>query len=123
MVAIGKKLWAVSGGSIPLNTSGDEPAFTSRDWISVLNTTGKEAVIHLTVFYNDRDPITGYEYKIGPHRLKKIRFNDLINPYPVPLGEPFGCLITSSCKVVVQFSRMDTSSRHHSIMGTVAYSE
>jgi hypothetical protein len=122
-MAIGKKTWAVSGGFIPFNSTGDEPAFTSRDWISILNTTNKEAVINLSIYYDDGDPVHDYEYKIGSQRLKKIRFNDLINPLPLPLEKPFGCVIKSSCKVVVQFSRMDTSSGRHAAMGTIAYSE
>lgn len=122
-MAIGKKKWAISGGFIPLDCTGDEPAFTSRDWISVLNTTKKEALIRLIVYYEDCDPADEYEYKIGPKRMRKIRFNDLIDPVPVPLEKAFGCLLVASCKVVVQFSRMDTSSSDHSIMGTIAYSE
>lgn len=122
-MAIGKKNWAISGGFIPFNSTGSEPLFTSRDWISVLNTTDEEAVIRLTIFYDDCDPVGEYEYKISPQRLRKIRFNDLINPLPVPLEKAFGCCLTSSSKVIVQFSRMDTGSRHHSIMGTIAYSE
>ncbi len=122
-MAIGKKIWAISGGFVPLDSTGVEPLFTSRDWISVLNTTDKEAVINLTIFYEDCDPVGEYEYKINPRRLRKIRFNDLINPLPVSLEKAFGCRLTSSHNVVVQFSRMDTGSRYHSVMGTMAYSE
>ena len=122
-MAIGKKTWVAPGGFIPFNSTGDEPAFTSRDWISVLNTTDKVAAIKLIIYYQDADPVGEYEYKINPRRLKKIRFNDLIDPLPVPLEKAFGCLIKSSRSVVVQFSRMDTSSRNHSITGTIGYSE
>lgn len=119
----GRKLWAISGGFIPFHSNGNEPAFTSRDWISVLNTTSEEATLTLTIFYGDGDPIGDFEYKVSPRRVKKIRFNDLINPLPVPLEKAFGCIITSSCNVVVQFSRMDTGARANTIMGTIAYCE
>jgi hypothetical protein len=53
--------------------------------------------------------------------MRKIRFNDLINPLPVPLDTPFGFLITSNTGIIVQFSRMNTGSESTSILGTTPY--
>jgi hypothetical protein len=121
--AIGKKQWAISGGNIPFKTTGVEPEFTSRDWIAVLNTSGKEAKLAITIFYDDCDPVHGFEYIVKPHRVKKIRFNDFIDPFPIQLDKPFGCIINSSGKVVIQFNRMNTEDSNIATTGTMAYSE
>jgi hypothetical protein len=55
--APGKKLWVIPGGHIPLATTGPEPEFTSCDQVSVLNGGGRMAIIVITVYYADREPV------------------------------------------------------------------
>jgi hypothetical protein len=107
---IGKKVWAFSAGHIALQSTGKEPEFTSHDKIAVLNTSGKDAEINIVIFYDDSDPVKDYTITIKARRIRKIRFNDLIDPLPVPLDKHFAFVISSDANVIVQFSRMDTSS-------------
>ena len=120
--AIGKRTWAISGGDIPLVSSGPEPAFTSHDKISILNTDDSDAHLELMVYYQDCEPAGPYKITVKGRRTCKIWFNDLIDPLPVPLNKPFACVVTADIPVVIQFSRMDTSSAHKAITGTIAYS-
>jgi hypothetical protein len=110
MKAIGKKTWAFAAGHIPLVSTGIEPHFSSHDKISILNTSEEEAEVHIAVLYDDGDPIGDYSVAVKSRRVRKIRFNDLIDPLPVPLDKPYGFILKSSVRVVVQFNRMDTSS-------------
>lgn len=110
---IGKKLWAFSAGHIPLDSTGKEPEFTSHDKIAVLNTSGRTAEISITIFYEDREPVKVRPIKVQGSRVRKIRFNDLIDPVPVPLDKSFAVTVTSDVNVIIQFSRMDTSSTRH----------
>jgi hypothetical protein len=117
----GRKIWSFAGGQIPLTSNGKEPAFTSHDKIAILNTSARDATIIITILYEGRNPVDKYEIKLKARRIKKIRFNDLIDPLPVPLDTPFGFVLTSDVKVIVQFSRADTSSDHHAAFITTPY--
>jgi hypothetical protein len=108
---IGKKVWAFAGGHIPLISTGKEPEFTSYDKISVLNTSAKDAEVKITIFYENDEPVKDHAIKIKARRVRKIRFNDLIDPRPIPLDKPFSFVLVSDVEVIIQFSRMDTSSR------------
>jgi hypothetical protein len=110
---IGKKVWAFAGGHIPLWSGGKEPEFTSHDKISVLNTSAKDAEIKITIFYENKEAVKDHTIRVPARRVRKIRFNDLINPRPIPLDTPYGFLLASDVEVIVQFSRMNTSSKHN----------
>jgi hypothetical protein len=106
----GRKIWTFSAGCIPLHSTGYEPTFTSHDKIAVLNVTDQEAQVEMQILYENREPIKGYSFTVLPKRLRKIRFNDLIDPFPIPLESPFGFILQSTIDIIVQFSRMDTAS-------------
>jgi hypothetical protein len=117
----GKKIWSFAGGHIPLRSNGKEPAFTSHDKISILNASNQDATISIAIFYDSREPVRKYEVRLTSRRMKKIRFNDLIDPLPVPLDTPFGFILTSDVNVIVQFSRADTSADRLAAFITTPY--
>lgn len=121
MKAIGKLDWAFSAGRIPFRSTGEEPEFISHDKIAILNTSEEEAVIELFVFYENVQPVGPYSVKIPPLRIKKIRFNDLIDPEAMQLGRNYSCFIKASIKVVIQFSRMNTGYRMAAEMSSMAF--
>lgn len=81
-----------------------------------------DAHLKLMVYYEDQEPAGPYKITVKGCRTYKVWFNDLIDPFPVPLDRPFACVITADIPVVIQFSRMDTSSANKAITGTMAYS-
>lgn len=121
MRTIGKLDWSFAAGRIPFDSTGEEPVFNSHDKIAVLNTSEEDAEIAVFIFYEDQIPVGPYELEIKSRRLRKIRFNDLIDPEAIQLERNFGCYIRSNVPVVVQFSRMSTGQNVNSIMGTLAY--
>ncbi len=121
MKKIGKLDWAFSGGRIPFDSTGEEPMFNSHDKIAVLNTSEEEAEIEIFIFYEDQTPVGTYEVEINPKRLRKIRFNDLIDPEAMRLERNYGCYIRSNVPVVIQFSRMCTGQNANAVMGTMAF--
>ncbi len=121
MKKIGKLDWAISAGRIPFNSTGEEPMFNSNDRISVLNASDEEAVIEIFIFYDNEPPVGTYEVKIKAKRLRKIRFNDLIDPEAMRLERNFGCYIRSNVPVVVQFTRVNTGQSANAMMGTTAF--
>ena len=119
--SLGKKVWAFAAGHIPFYSTGTEPAFTSHDKIAILNTGDVTAEIVIKIFYDDSDEVEMSPIFVGSRRLRKIRFNDLVNPLPVPLDKPYGFILTSSENVVVQFSRMNTGAPACAMICTNAY--
>jgi hypothetical protein len=121
MRALGKKRWAIPAGRIPLAGSGPEPEMTSRDELRLLNTGDADVNVEITVIYTDRDPIGPYRIKVGARRVRRVRVNDLIDPLPVPLETEYALTIQSAEPIVVQFTKVDTSSSRNAAMGTTAY--
>ena len=108
----GKKIWSGSAGYIPLRSTGPEPRFTSNDRIGVLNTGASKATIQLTIFYEDQEPVEDYRFEVQPGRLRKIKFNDLIDPLPISLQRPYSFMIVSDRNVIVQFSKTITAGKN-----------
>lgn len=117
----GKKIWSFSGGYIPLESTGKEPEFLSKDELSILNITKKNATVKITVFFTDAEPVGEYEIKVKPKRLRKFRINDLIDPHALPLGVAYGAVLESDVRVIVQFSKQITAQDNLAMMGTMAF--
>lgn len=118
---IGHKTWAIPGCCIPAQSSGEEPLFTSRDEICILNTGGKEIRIEITIYYHDRDPVGPYQMTVSAQRLRCIRFNDLIDPEAIILETEFAAVLKASRPVVVQFNRIDSGNSTRSHSTTIAF--
>jgi hypothetical protein len=121
MQPIGKKLWCIPGGHIPLHSTGREPASTSREELCFLNVGDRDACARLTFYYADREPVGPYELKITARRCRRVRVNDLIEPEAVPLDTDYGVVIESDVPIVVQFSRVDTSTGALATSSALAY--
>jgi hypothetical protein len=94
---------------------------TSRDELRLLNAGEKEASVEITVVYTDREPIGPYRIEVEARRVRRVRVNDLIDPLPVPLETDYALTIESTAPIVVQFTRVDTSSAKNAAMGTLAF--
>ena len=117
----GRKIWAISGGRIPFGSTGDEPELTSRDELSILNASKRDAEVSIMIYYSDRDPVGPYNVTVAAQRVRVIRFNDLIDPQPLPLAVPYAALIESTRRVIVQFTRQDTRQAENALIGMMAF--
>lgn len=123
MRTLGKKTWVIAEGYIPSYGTGKKPEFTSHETACILNTSNQNAVIELTIFFSDKDPVGPYKVTVEAQRTKHLRFNDLKDPEPVPLGTDYSCVIESSVPVVVQHTRLDSRQAENALLTTIAYSE
>jgi hypothetical protein len=105
---IGRRQWAIAAGHAPSVSTGEEPEFTSRDELSLLNASDELANVRLHVLYATRGEIGPFRLGVAPRRLRRVRINDLIFPEAVRLDEPYSLLVRSDVPVVVQFTRQDT---------------
>ncbi|MDX1604054.1 sensory rhodopsin transducer [Salinimicrobium sp. CDJ15-81-2] len=123
MRALGKKTWVIAEGYIPEYGTGKEPEFTSHETACILNTSNEDAKVELTIYFSDKDPVGPYKVTVEAQRTKHLRFNDLKDPAPVPLGTDYACVIESSIPVVVQHTRLDSRQAENALLTTIAYSE
>ena len=119
--AIGRTTWAVPGGWMPLASSGAEPAFTSRDTLSLLNTGDELANVELSILYADRDAVGPYRLTVAPRRVRRLHVNDLIFPEAIPLETAYAAIIRADVPIIVQFSRQDTGQAALARAGTIAF--
>lgn len=121
MRPVGRTVWAIPGGHIPLRTTGPEPEETSSDTVCLLNAGDRDAKVEITVYYEDREPVGPYRLAVPARRTRQIRFNDLIDPEPLPLDTDFAGVIVSDVPIVVLFARKDTSRAENAIATTLAF--
>src|SRR5680860_1907385 len=81
---IGATTWAIAEGYIPLGSTGPEPAMVSHETACLLNTGDGDAHVEITVYFSDREPVGPYAMTVPARRTLHQRFNDLIDPEPVP---------------------------------------
>jgi hypothetical protein len=118
---IGKQAWLIAGGFIPLASHGPEPELTGHEKLAILNLADAPAKVTMTLFFEDHAPAAGYELTVPARRVSKVRFNDLIDPRPLPLERRYACLVRSSVPVVVQLSGLDSSHRRAARLCTIAF--
>ncbi len=121
MREIGRTVWAIAGGRIPLHSRGREPEFTSRDELCLLNAGRSDATVEITLFYSDRDPVGPYRIGVGARRTRTVRVNDLIDPEAVPLETDYAGIVESDVPIVVQFNRLDSRQAENAIASSLAY--
>jgi hypothetical protein len=121
MKSTGVKRWAIAEGYIPAGSHGREPQFTSHETVCILNTTDNDARVTITIFYSDREPSDPYRVTVPARRTKHVRFNDLIDPEPIPLATDFASLIESNVPIVVQHTRLDSRQAENALLSTIAY--
>jgi hypothetical protein len=121
MEAIGRKRWAIAEGYIPSTSTGPHPQMTSHETVCLLNTGKRDAHVTITVFYADQAPVGPYRVLVPAERTRHVRFNDLSDPAPIPLGRDFASLIESDVPIVVQHTRLDSRQAENALLSTIAF--
>lgn len=117
----GKTEWIIADGFMSDTASGD---YVSHEAVCVLNLTDRDARIELTVYFEDREPLTGFIAVCGARRTNHIRLDKIrsADSAAIPRGVPYAVRAVSDQPVVVQHSRMDVSQPAMTLMTTIAYS-
>ena len=117
---IGKKVWTIADGFM---SSTEKGGYVSHEAICVLNTTSKTSNISITVYFEDREPLVGFEAKCDSMRTNHIRLDKIKNKKGqlIPKDVPYALLVESDVEIVVQHSRMDVSQAEMTLMTTIAY--
>jgi hypothetical protein len=121
MNAIGRRVWAIPEGYIPGKSVSDAHDLVSHEAACFLNTGDRDADVAITLFFADREPVGPYRVRIGARRTLHLRFNDLMDPEPVPRDTSYASLIESSEPIIVQHTRLDSRQPGMALLSTVAY--
>lgn len=120
---IGKKVWAIAEGYIPSWGNGPGREFVSHEAACILNTNDSEAHIELTIYFSDKEPAGPYKITIPPKRTLHLRFNDLKDPQPIPLGTDYSSVLVSDVPIVVQHTRLDSRQNANALLSTIAFAQ
>lgn len=121
MAGIGKKVWAIAEGYIPMDDETKDRRFVSHETACILNPNSVDAKIDLTLYFTDKEPVK-YGVFVKAQRTLHLRFNDLEGPL-VPRDTDFSALFVSDNPVIIQHSRLDSRSADLALLSTLAYSE
>lgn len=121
METIGKTRWAIAEGYIPPTGTGAGPAFVSHETACILNAGDSDAHVRITIFFKDREPAGPYLATVPARRTLHLRFNDLSDPEPVPLGTDYASVLESDVPVVVQHTRLDSRQAELALLSTIAW--
>ena len=118
---IGKRVWLAPDCFWPeITTPGH---YVSHEAICVLNTGDSDAEISITLYFEDREPMSGFKAVVGARRTNHIRMDKLTNAdgEGVPMGVPYSALVESNVDVICQYTRVDTTQVNESVATTMMY--
>ncbi len=112
--------WLIPDGYLPPISSGD---LISHEAVCVLNTGQEDAMIAITVYFENRDPIEFKDMICKAKRTNHIRM-DLLQDGKfgtIPKGVPYALELVSSVPVFIQFSRLDSTQPALALFTTMAF--
>ncbi len=119
--ASGHTRWAIPEGHIPAWSTGPGPEMTSHEAACLLNAGDAPAHVRIPVVWTDREPSGPYQVTVPPRRTRHVRFNDLRDPEPIPLGTDFASVVESDVPIVVQHTRLDSRQAENALVTTIAF--
>ncbi|MBQ9760696.1 MAG: hypothetical protein IJW16_05050 [Clostridia bacterium] len=116
----GKNVWLVPDGYMSDTEKG---GLVSHEAICVLNLSGKDASIDITLYFEDSEPMRGIHAVCRHERANHIRLDKVVTEdgRKIPKNTPYAVLVESDRPVVVQASRLDVSQPEYALMTTIAY--
>src|SRR5947209_1233990 len=121
MRELGCTVWAIPEGYIPSGSVSDAHDLVSHEAACFLNTGDRDVEIKITLFFENRDPVGPYLVTVPASRTLHMRFNDLVEPAPVPRDTSYASLIEANAPIVVQHTRLDSRQPAMALLTTIAF--
>jgi hypothetical protein len=118
----GKQHWFVPDGFLPAESSH---GVASHEAACLLNVGGRAALVRITFFFEDREPVGPVVVTLEARRTLHLRLDDpgAIGGVELPRGVPYAYSVDSDVPIVLQHSRLDTSAGAYTLFTTIAYGE
>ena len=120
IVMYGKNVWMIADGYMSDTVKGE---FVSHEAICVLNVSGKDANINITLYFENDEPMKNIKAVCKNERTNHIRLDKIVTEdgKKIPRNTPYAVLVESDQPIVVQSSRLDVSQPEYALMTTIAY--
>ena len=119
-IMYGKKVWMIADGYMSNTEKGN---LVSHEAICVLNLSGEDAHIDITLYFENDEPMKGLHAVCKNERTNHIRLDKIVadDGRKIPKDTPYAVLVESDQPIVVQASRLDVSQPEYALMTTIAY--
>ena len=117
---IGKKIWAFADCYPPGWSSNTIPEMQSHEAICILNATDQQAIVKVTLYFTDKEPMGPFEISVASKRTKHAnlaKFSDEIKP-----TMEYSLVAESNVPVVIQYTRLDSRQAENALMTTMGFS-
>ncbi len=93
----------------------------THEAVCILNPFNEDAKVNLILYFEDREPMDGFEFIIPKRRTIHIRLDKVTNKNGslIQRDTPYGMKIESSRQVYIQYTRVDTSQPELALMTTI----
>lgn len=120
IIMYGKNVWMIADGYMSDTVKGE---FVSHEAICVLNVSGKDANINITLYFENDEPMKNIKAVCKNERTNHIRLDKIVTEdgNKIPRNTPYAVLVESDQPIVVQSSRLDVSQPEYALMTTIAY--
>lgn len=111
--------WIVPDGYLPATTA--EP-LESHEALCFLNTSEKQAHVTIIVYFEDREPLEGFQIVVPSKRTLHFRLDSAYNNKgeAIPKNTPYALEVRSNVELSVQHTRMDTRQANMALFTTMA---
>jgi hypothetical protein len=121
MDALGHTTWVIPEGYLPPDDGTADRSLRSHETVCLLNTSDQDARVTILLYFADRDPVGPYEVVVPARRTVHQRFNELVDPEPVPQDTDYASVIVSDVPIVAQHTRLDTRQEALGLLSTMAW--
>ena len=111
--------WYIPDAYFPGVSSGK--TYVSHEAVCFLNEGTQDAQVQLTLYFEDRDKMTGFHATVPAERTVHLRLDKLVGEggQRIPQDTPYAILIESEADLHVQYTRVDTTQAELSISTTM----
>lgn len=106
----GNKVWIFPDGDLPKPDKNLD--LKAHEALMVLNTSDEDAHLHLTFYFENKDPIKKILILVKAQRVKCIRIDRPkdIGGVRIPYNTQYALKVESDVKIVATLGRLDTAS-------------
>ena len=116
----GKLEWFIPDAYFP---GVDNGTYVSHEAVCVLNTGDEDAHIELTLYFENKEPKSGFYAVCPARRTNHIRMDKIVcsDGSKVERDVPYAMFVRSDVPVYVQYSRCDTTQSELAFMAVPAF--
>lgn len=111
--------WYIPDAFYPSVCSGK--TYVSHEAVCFLNETEQDAKVSLTLYFEDRDKMTGFSAVVPAERTVHLRLDKIVSEdgQIIPKDTPYAIVIESETNLKVQYTRVDTTQAELAISTTM----